>query len=55
LAIELKKDVNTEDTWRDISKLRAYRRELEYRHALFIRFGTCEAAGMVTECEWVDL
>jgi hypothetical protein len=54
LAIEVKKDTNLEETERDIRKLRAYRRELEYRHALFLRFGTGEAAGTVIECEWVD-
>jgi hypothetical protein len=54
LAIELKKDTNREAKDRDIRKLRAYRRELEYLHALFLRFGTGESAGAVVECEWVD-
>jgi hypothetical protein len=54
LAIELKKDTNPEAKARDIGKLRAYRHELEYRHALFLRFGTREFAGTITECEWVD-
>src|SRR6185437_12776967 len=54
LAVELKKDTNAESTDRDIRKLRAYRRELHYQHALFIRFGTGHAAGTVVECEWVD-
>ena len=55
LVIELKKDTNRETKDRDIRKLRAYRRELHYRHALFVRFGTGEAAGAVSECEWVDM
>jgi Uma2 family endonuclease len=54
LAIELKKDTNTETTSRDIAKLRAYRRELGYQNALFIRLGTGHAAGTISECEWVD-
>ncbi len=54
LVIELKKDTNREMKDRDIRKLRAYRRELEYRHALFLRIGTGESAGAIMECEWVD-
>ena len=54
LVVELKKDTNIEATDRDIAKLRAYRRELGYRCALFMRFGTHDAAGTICECEWVD-
>ena len=54
LALELKKDTNIEATGRDIAKLCAYRRELGYRCALFMRFGTRDAAGTISECEWVD-
>lgn len=54
LAVELKKDTNGEAKDRDIRKLSAYRRELGYRHALFVRFGTGVAAGAIEECEWVD-
>jgi|SRR5512138_935394 len=54
LAVELKKDTNRETKNRDIRKLRAYRRELEYRHALFLRFGTGDAAGTICECERVN-
>jgi hypothetical protein len=39
----------------DIRKLRAYRRELGYLHALFVRFGVREQAGTICECEWVDV
>ncbi len=53
LAIELKKDSNPEKKEKDILKLRAYRRELGYRHALFIRLGVGGGAGSVSECEWV--
>lgn len=54
LAIELKKDTNGDTKDRDIRKLAAYRRELGYRHGLFLRFGTGVAAGTIVECEWVD-
>jgi hypothetical protein len=53
LAIELKKDSNPEKKDKDIFKLRAYRRELGYIHALFIRLGVQGDAGRVSECEWV--
>ena len=55
LAVELKKDTNPEVSERDIRKLRAYRSELGYQHALFLRFGTGKRAGAVIECVWVDL
>lgn len=54
LAIEIKKDTNREPDERDISKLRAYRRELRYRYALFLRLGTRNAAGTVVHYEWVS-
>ncbi|MEJ0084993.1 MAG: hypothetical protein WDO72_04895 [Pseudomonadota bacterium] len=54
LVIELKKDSNREPKDRDIRKLRAYRRDLEYRHALFLRLGTGKSSGAVLECEWID-
>lgn len=53
LAIELKKESNTEQKDDDILKLRAYVEELEYKHALFIRLGVKNNAGTVSECEWV--
>ncbi len=53
LAIELKKDSNPEKKEKDILKLGAYRRELGYSHALFIRLGIGPDAGTVSECEWV--
>ncbi len=55
LVIELKKDSNPEPKDDDILKLKAYRQELHYLHALFIRFGVGLAAGTVTECEWVEV
>ena len=53
LVIELKKDSNPEAKTEDILKLRAYRAELGYTHALFIRLGVGASAGSVSECEWV--
>lgn len=53
LAIELKKDSNHEKKDKDILKLEAYRRELGYAHALFVRIGVGNSAGTVSECEWV--
>lgn len=53
LAIELKKDSNPESKSKDISKLLAYRNELGYKHALFMRLGVKASAGSVSECEWV--
>jgi len=53
LAIELKKDSNPEKKEKDILKLGAYRRELGYSHALFIRLGVGAGAGTVSDCEWV--
>ena len=53
LAIELKKDSNSENKEKDILKLGAYRCELMYSHALFIRLGVGASAGIVSECEWV--
>jgi hypothetical protein len=55
LVMELKKDSNPRSKDDDIRKLRAYRRELGYLHALFIRFGAREQAGAISECEWVDV
>ncbi|MEO8326115.1 MAG: hypothetical protein ABI618_09715 [Nitrospirota bacterium] len=55
LAVELKKDSNRESKEKDILKLRAYRSELGYRHALFMRLGDKAGAGEVSECEWVGV
>jgi len=53
LALELKKDSNPEKRWKDLNKLAAYRTELGYSHALFLRLGTGADAGTVSECEWI--
>ena len=53
LAVELKKSSNPELKAKDIKKLLAYRSELGYVHALFMRVGVLNKAGGVLECEWV--
>lgn len=55
LAIEIKKDSNSESKDKDILKLQAYRQDdnLQYQHALFMRFGVKNGAGTLSECEWV--
>lgn len=55
LVIELKKDSNPEPKGDDILKLQAYRRELGYHQALFLRLGVGATAGSVSECEWVHV
>ena len=54
LAIELKKTSNPEGKANDLLKLAAYRRELGYLHALFLRLGVGDIVGSVPECEWVS-
>lgn len=53
LAIELKKTSNPESKEDDLLKLAAYRRDLGYSHALFLRLGVGNIAGTVPECQWV--
>ena len=53
LAIELKKTSNPETKDKDLLKLAAYRRDLGYLHALFLRLGVGDTAGTVPECQWV--
>ena len=55
LAIELKKGSNPEPKDDDVRKLGAYRGELGYVHALFLRLGVGKQSGTVLECEWVHL
>ena len=53
LAIELKKTSNPETKDKDLLKLAAYRRDLGYLHALFLRLGVGDNIGTVSECQWV--
>lgn len=52
LVIELKKSSNQQSKVNDLKKLAAFRREFDYQHALFLRFGVRGLAGTITECEW---
>jgi hypothetical protein len=49
LVIEIKKSSNGLDETYDVMKLVAFREQMGYRHAAFIRVGTGEEAG---EIEW---
>lgn len=53
LVIELKKTSNPETKDKDLLKLAAYRRDLGYLHALFLRLGVGDTVGTVPECQWV--
>lgn len=55
LVIEIKKGSNGTPKDVDVQKLMAYRNELGYRHALFLRFGVGDEAGTMLECEWVNV
>jgi hypothetical protein len=50
LVVEIKKDTGGSRA-KDLHKLRAFRTQLKYAHALFLSFGTGEQAGRV-ESEW---
>jgi hypothetical protein len=54
MVVEIKKSSNAASKDDDVQKLVAFRQELGYGHALFIRFGVGNAAGTVLECEWVN-
>jgi hypothetical protein len=53
LAMEIKKGHDPAAWETDTDKLRAYRHDLGYLHALFVSFGVKEAAGSVLACSWV--
>jgi hypothetical protein len=52
LVVELKKTTNTASDAYDLAKLRAYRRELGYEHALFMRLRTGTPVADVSEISW---
>lgn len=53
LVIEFKKSSSWVDKEKDMIKLRAYKTDLNYSHALFIELGTTNPAQKVTEVCWV--
>ncbi len=54
LAIELKLSTNPDSDDDDIAKLRGYRGELHYQHALFLRLGAGDHAPGIVHAEWVE-
>lgn len=54
LVIEVKKSSSRVGRENDFEKLRAYRRELRYRHALFIEFLVGEGQADVAQVQWFD-
>jgi hypothetical protein len=52
-VIEVKKSTSTRNDEWDMAKLRAFRRQLEYRVAVFVRFPTGNGGGKV-EVLWVE-
>lgn len=52
LAIEIKKSTNREDSFKDLSKLTAFRDQLGYQNSLFIRFLTKVREPRIIELEW---
>jgi len=53
LVIEVKKSTNTESDERDLAKLNAFKEQLGYQEALFVRFVTGEETPGVQRIEWV--
>ena len=53
LVIELKKSTNTTDRSTDFAKLRGYKKNLGFKHALFLELATSGKAD-VSSLEWVD-
>jgi len=53
LVIEVKKSTNQEPDDRDLAKLNAFKEQLGYKYALFIRFLTGSQNPSVQRLEWV--
>ncbi|WP_444956935.1 hypothetical protein [Microbulbifer sp. ZKSA002] len=53
LAIEVKKSTNKETSFKDKSKLEAFRDQLGYRHTLFVRFATGQKEVGIDELDWI--
>ncbi|MFB9887892.1 hypothetical protein [Balneatrix alpica] len=53
IAIEVKKSTNQEQSFKDRSKLRAFREQLGYQHTLFVRFLTGSENTGISECEFI--
>jgi hypothetical protein len=53
LAVEVKKSTNNEQSFKDLSKLRAFREQLGYQHTLFVRFLAGSGTTGLAEYEFV--
>jgi hypothetical protein len=53
IAIEVKKSTNQEQSFKDLSKLKAFREQLGYQHTLFVRFLTGSESTGIAEHEFV--
>lgn len=54
LAIEVKKTTNRESSFKDLNKLRAFKEQLGYTEALFVRFKAGSAGVGLHEIQWVE-
>jgi hypothetical protein len=54
LAIEIKKTTSRVSSDADFKKLKAFKHQLGYRHALFLRFATGEEKARVDEVRWLE-
>ncbi|WP_416777541.1 hypothetical protein ACNFJN_04930 [Xenorhabdus budapestensis] len=52
LAVEIKKSTNRENSFKDLSKLSAFRDQLGYQNSLFIRFLTGVSDVRIVEIDW---
>lgn len=52
LAVEIKKSTNRDSSFKDLSKLIAFREQLGYQHTLFIRFLTGVSDARIIELDW---
>ncbi len=53
LVIEVKKSTNTEPDEKDLSKLRAFREQLGYQNAVFIRFMAGTDTPCIQDIQWI--
>ncbi|EDP9826214.1 hypothetical protein QE94_004038 [Salmonella enterica subsp. enterica] len=52
LAVEIKKSTNRESSFKDLSKLAAFRSQLGYQNSLFVRFLTGVNDPRIIELDW---
>ncbi len=53
LVLEVKKSTNPESSQKDLAKLQAFKDQLGYRNALFVRFLTGETQPGIQDLVWV--